>query len=161
MRTFKNLGGTHSHTYPDGRVVEIQKGELVETDIDLAKVFRLKFEEVFARPEPTPAGPPPKPIPTSLPEKAPAKQAAAVPGKAKAADPAQPTARRESKLGKDVSDRFPLAKEVGLVILRKGGKYSVTEEEDLEEALVGPVSKEAVEKYLESQKAEAEAEVKG
>lgn len=154
MRTFKNLGGLHSHTYSDGRTVEVKKGELIEVELDLAKAFPQKFEEVFSRPEPTPQGPPPKPIPTVILQK----QAPAIPEKAQADNPAQPTTRRESKLGKDVSERFPLAKEVGLVVLRKGGKYSVVEEEDLEEALVGPVSKEAVEKYLESQKAEAEAE---
>jgi hypothetical protein len=121
---FKLLPKVGNHTEGDKVYTS---GDVVESDLELDKVFQGKFERV-------------KGFTASTPDTQAAVQAAAEEGaKDVAAPPAPPPNQEvsdskppkvESPLGRDVTKRFPEAQEQDYLVFSDGGKFHVAEADD-------------------------------
>ena len=157
IRTFRVVAGIHVTL--NGK--EVKTGEMIRSRQNLCEIFPCKFEEVLPvaeskvivedeepekEPAPLPPKPPKPPVKEEETEKAPEAKL-------------KPPAVRESKLGKDVTDRFELAKEVTLAVFRKGNRYQVTEEEELDYPLTEKsMSKDELVSYLQKEKEKQDAD---
>ena len=159
--------GNHVQKGPDGELItyRAEDGGVIESDTDLAKAFPNKFEKVEGfRSESGKVqtkGETPE-------EKKDAVQTAAEDGAKDLEPPKEPEKTDEDSgggeggeepkephpLGKDVTDRFSIAEEEGLMVFVHKGAYSVVEEDDptvpLNEDLLKKNEVTAfIEKYLE------------
>jgi len=98
FRLLPKVGG-HAFVDPSGKTVFLKasEGVVIESEVDLFKLFPNKFERVEA-----PAGPASAPVGPS---------------------PVSP-------LGRDVTQRFPLAVEHGFKVFADGGAFVVVEADD-------------------------------
>jgi hypothetical protein len=153
MRKFKVTGGG----YNDGKR-SYKRGDVVESDLDLAKMFRNQFEEIRAgsaagegddgsKPSPAPAPVPAKKQkqkqpPETEPEKTDSK--ATTKKVKKKNDSTKKSAR------KNATKRFPIAVEEDFKVLREGDEYFVIDLDTKEQIHEAPLVKSAVESTIKA-----------
>ena len=118
---FRLKGGTHA----DGRPPDwklYKKGDTVESNLDLEKLFPNKFDPILEAPQA------PSPVP---PTRSRPKQEVAVESSVAVVEPPEEEEDEEEdelSLGRNVSDQFAKAEKVGLLIfLGDDGKYGIAD----------------------------------
>ena len=123
--------GLHRQRGANGEWVIYKPGDTVESDVDLTKVFKNKFEEVVSADRPTAV------LNIPLPHKDDEG------GGAEEASPPRP-----GDYGKEVTKDFPLADELGLRVYEKYGWFTVVDPGDGTVLNEKRLRKDAVEKFL-------------
>jgi len=134
--------GSHSESGPSGKVVTYiaSDGKVIESENDLVKMFPEKFEKVNVSGAPelptveqkAPVLPPQSTAPTS--KKVKASKEVLV----------------ESKLGRDVTKRFPHASEENFMVFSTGGEFFVVEVDEPDIALnPQPLKRGQVEAFVD------------
>lgn len=134
-KLFRILAGTH---FQSGR--EFKKGEVVSSSSDLVSVYPNKFELVVEeKPAPIPAAETPSTFPSSVvPASDPAPASISPDGATPAAAPPTQQATPSevaSKLGRNVSDKYPAAAAKDLLVFQRSSSYHVTSINNPEKAL--------------------------
>lgn len=146
--------GSHAEKGPSKKAViyKASEGNVIETENDLVKMFPGKFERVEV------TGSPVRPIveaKVKAPAPAPATTQPSVPASSKKAKDAKETkaveeVSVESKLGRDVTKRFPHALEEDFKVFSTGGEFFVTEADEIDKALNDkPLKKGQVEAFVD------------
>lgn len=133
---FRVKAGTHSEPDEDGNLVRYGKGEEVESDRDLSKIFMNKFEKLSDT------------APAVVKKARKAAEEEAEDGDEDDEDVVSNETRGvmdnpnkdtlsgvASKLGVNVSEDFELAKEAELLVLKKKGKFFIAEPESADTPL--------------------------
>jgi hypothetical protein len=132
--------GSHSEFGPDGQIIvyKAEDGKIIETDRDLAAQFVNKFERVEVAVEELVA--------------APVEEAAeAPPKKFEAKKPKRKSTKRgpKSKLGRNVTFRFPGAAEQDFLIFADGGAFYVVDKDEVDKPLnEKPLHKDEVAPFM-------------
>ena len=133
--------GTHSETGDKGQLRIYKAGDIVESAQDLVMMFPNKFQLVEDEEVQTPSFNPSK------------EQKAAVAEAAKkgGVEVSAPEEEEDSNpLGRNVTKRFPLAKEQDFLVFSEGGAFHVTEADDPKDPLNDkPLKRKDVEGFIE------------
>lgn len=148
---FRLIGGNHTEGNGPTRKV-FKKNAIIDSDRDLTKLFRGKFERIYTAEQLEAVAPVPKvaekptPAPTPVAEPAPAVSEPTTEEK-------KPEASKESRKprkrrGRDATKSFPLALEEEFLVFQRGSRFDVYEPEDDAPLNEKGLKKAEVESYI-------------